>query len=121
MQNCCPNEKGMKENPEQLELCDDDGNGHRRPHNNSSVTSYVNQNLMQQIQNREILGKPIRKPIIFEQNKNCSIFQRDLKAHTGCVNAVDFAPSEEWIVSGKKFQEFYCNLLKQFPMNPFSF
>lgn len=54
-----------------------------------------------QLYEREIGGKSMPKLDIFAQNNNDALYQRDLKAHTGCVNAVDFSPTEEWIVSGK--------------------
>uniref|UniRef100_A0A183BLL0 WD_REPEATS_REGION domain-containing protein n=1 Tax=Globodera pallida TaxID=36090 RepID=A0A183BLL0_GLOPA len=49
---------------------------------------------------REINGEPSPVVDMFEQSKKGLLYQRDLKAHTGCVNAVDFSPTEEWIASG---------------------
>uniref|UniRef100_A0A914HL93 Uncharacterized protein n=1 Tax=Globodera rostochiensis TaxID=31243 RepID=A0A914HL93_GLORO len=49
---------------------------------------------------REISGEPSPVVNMFEQSKKSLLYQRDLKSHTGCVNAVDFSPTEEWIVSG---------------------
>ena len=57
--------------------------------------------VLKQLASREIHGRPIKKPDIFEQNHWEFLYKRDLKAHTGCVNAVDFSHNEEWIVSGK--------------------
>ncbi|CAK5024151.1 unnamed protein product [Meloidogyne enterolobii] len=57
--------------------------------------------ILSRLKNREVFGNSLSLPNIFELNKrNSSVHQRDLKAHTGCVNAVDFSPNEEWIVSG---------------------
>ncbi|KAI1719360.1 DDB1- and CUL4-associated factor 5 [Ditylenchus destructor] len=59
--------------------------------------------LIKTLRNREIRGKARRNDIygnIFERNREKSIYQKDLKAHTGCVNAVEFSPQEEYIVSG---------------------
>uniref|UniRef100_A0A914NSN6 Uncharacterized protein n=1 Tax=Meloidogyne incognita TaxID=6306 RepID=A0A914NSN6_MELIC len=57
--------------------------------------------ILTKLKNREVFGNSLSLPNIFELNKkNSSVHQRDLKAHTGCVNAVDFSPNEEWIVSG---------------------
>ncbi|KAL3083236.1 hypothetical protein niasHS_011038 [Heterodera schachtii] len=52
------------------------------------------------IYEREINGRPLCMRNIFEQSRKGLLYQRDLRAHTGCVNAVDFSPTEEWIVSG---------------------
>lgn len=66
--------------------------------------------MYKQIRNREISGAAIRKPEFFQQTTN-SLHQRDLKAHTGCVNAVDFSPGEEFIASGIKIINIYLNIL----------
>jgi hypothetical protein len=63
-------------------------------------TIRLGKQMYKQIRNREISGT-IRKPEFFQQTTN-SLHQRDLKAHTGCVNAVDFSPGEEFIASGIK-------------------
>ncbi|KAF7638490.1 hypothetical protein Mgra_00002168 [Meloidogyne graminicola] len=60
----------------------------------------VSERILSRLQKREVSGNFKSIPNIFELNQYSSIHQRDLKAHTGCVNAVDFSPNEEWIVSG---------------------
>uniref|UniRef100_A0A915CZY3 Uncharacterized protein n=1 Tax=Ditylenchus dipsaci TaxID=166011 RepID=A0A915CZY3_9BILA len=37
---------------------------------------------------------------LFERNRQEWVYQKDLKGHKGCVNAVEFSPQEDYIVSG---------------------
>lgn len=63
-------------------------------------TRKIKMQICNQIRTRELDGSSIQKRDIFQQSKNGILYQRDLKVHTGCVNAVDFSPTEEWIISG---------------------
>lgn len=38
---------------------------------------------------------------LFDRNRLKTLYQRDIKGHTGCVNAIEFSSSEEFMVSGK--------------------
>ena len=58
------------------------------------------ENLIKRMNGREINGNKRNDQHIFSYNRNCALHQRDLKGNTGCVNAVEFSPDENWIVSG---------------------
>ena len=62
---------------------------------------FLSERILTRLQKREVFGNSLNIPNILELNQLSSVYQRDLKAHTGCVNAVDFSPNEEWIVSGQ--------------------
>lgn len=69
-------------------------------------------NFVKNLQNREIgyLLKPKHNNFdynIFEKNREKTLYQRDVKGHTGCINAVEFSPNENFVVSGFNF--FFLN------------
>lgn len=65
-----------------------------------------------QLYEREISGNPSRCADVFASSRADALYQRDLKAHTGCVNALDFSPTEEWFVSGMCF--FFTRIEENF-------
>jgi len=46
---------------------------------------------------------PGPRDIFKHAREGSPLWQRDLKGHTGCVNAVEFSPTEEFVVSGELF------------------
>lgn len=62
-------------------------------------------NFILNLQNREIgYSSDVKKNNfncnIFERNREKALYQRDVKGHTGCVNAIEFSSDENFIVSG---------------------
>jgi WD40 repeat protein len=52
------------------------------------------------IKKRETYSLPIQPLDILEQNRTGKLYQRDVKHHTGCVNALEFSNDENFLLSG---------------------
>lgn len=68
--------------------------------NNLEISHFAKSLLNREISQRFFIQRDYITPDLLKRNRIKTLFQRDLKHHTGCVNAIDFSPDENFFASG---------------------
>lgn len=63
-------------------------------------------NIIDRFSIRQLRGDHIKKNLFDDWSRTAhSLYKKDLLAHYGCVNAVEFADNGQFFVSGEYFQQ----------------
>lgn len=65
------------------------------------TASHACTSLYDALEAREFGTRQLKSVSLLERHRHESLWQRDVKGHTGCVNALEFSPDEAFLLSGQ--------------------
>lgn len=72
---------------------------------------FLGQAFLESLEARELGKVHFSSVDLIQRHKTKTLWQRDVKGHTGCVNALEFSKDENYLLSGKSILDLLYILL----------